>query len=76
MPGPLDVLPIADGVGLPWDVAVEDAVGAIADARASHGDSFVVCSGGTNYLFTFSPSVSSRSTPCRRTWPARESRTT
>lgn len=55
MPGPLDVLPIAEGVGLPWDVAVEDAVGAIADARASHGDSFVVCSGGTNHLFTFSP---------------------
>ncbi len=55
MPGPLDVLPLADGVGLPWDVPVDDAVGAIAAARASCGDSFVVRSGGSDYLFTFSP---------------------
>lgn len=47
--------PIADGVGLPWDVPVDDAVAAIAAARARHGDTFVVESGGEHYLFTFSP---------------------
>ena len=47
--------PVATGVGLPWDVAVEDAVGAIAAARAAHGDTFVVESGRDRYLFTFSP---------------------
>ncbi|MBB3604581.1 cytochrome P450 [Mycolicibacterium sp. BK556] len=55
MPNPLDVLPVADGVGLPWDVAVDDAVGAIAAARERCGDTFVVESGGDRYLFTFSP---------------------
>jgi cytochrome P450 len=54
VPAPLDVLPLADGVGLPWDVAVDDAVAAVAAARASCGDSFVVRSGGSDYLFTFS----------------------
>ncbi|BBZ28302.1 hypothetical protein MMAD_25970 [Mycolicibacterium madagascariense] len=54
MPGPLDVLPVADGIGLPWDVPVDDAVGAIAAARATHGDAFVVRSAGDDYLFTFS----------------------
>jgi cytochrome P450 len=53
---PLDTLPTADGVGLPWDVPVEDGVAAIAAARARHGDTFVVDSGGNRYLFTFSPS--------------------
>ena len=48
-------LPVADGVGLPWDVAVSDAVAAIADARGAHGDDFVVISGGDRYVFTFSP---------------------
>jgi cytochrome P450 len=52
---PEDVLPVADGVGLPWDVAVGDAVAAIADARGTHGDDFVVISGGDRYVFTFSP---------------------
>jgi len=52
---PLDVLPTADGVGLPWDVPVDDAVAAVATARAACGDSFVLRSGGTHYLFTFSP---------------------
>lgn len=47
--------PLAEGVGLPWDVAVEDAVEAIAGARATHGDTFVVDSGRDRYLFTFSP---------------------
>ena len=55
MPGPLEVLPVADGVGLPWDVPVVDAVAAVAEARSTYGDSFVVRSGGHDHLFTFSP---------------------
>ncbi|MCU1695712.1 MAG: cytochrome [Mycobacterium sp.] len=55
MRSPLDVLPTADGVGLPWDVPVDDAVAAVATARAACGDSFVLRSGSTHYLFTFSP---------------------
>ncbi len=47
--------PVATGVGLPWDVAVDDAVGVLADARAAHGDTFLVESGRDRYLFTFSP---------------------
>ena len=47
--------PVADGVGLPWDVAVEDPVAALAAARRDHGDTFVVDSGPDRYLFTFSP---------------------
>ena len=48
-------LPVADGVGLPWDVEADDAVAAIAQARARHGDTFVLESGATSWLFTFSP---------------------
>jgi cytochrome P450 len=51
---PADSLPVADGVGLPWDVVAEDAVAAIAAARAKCGDTFVIESGSTRYLFTFS----------------------
>jgi cytochrome P450 len=51
---PADAAPLAVGTGLPWDVAVGDAVAAIADARARHGDTFVVSSGADHYLFTFS----------------------
>jgi cytochrome P450 len=47
--------PVADGTGLPWDVAVDDAVAVIAEARARHGDTFAVQSGTDRYLFTFSP---------------------
>ncbi|MCU1351807.1 MAG: cytochrome [Acidimicrobiales bacterium] len=47
--------PVAAGVGLPWDVVVEDPVLALAGARASCGDTFVVDSGADRYLFTFSP---------------------
>lgn len=47
--------PLAEGVGLPWDVPVEDAVAEIARARAAHGDTFRVESGRDRYLFTFSP---------------------
>jgi cytochrome P450 len=52
---PVPEPPIADGVGLPWDISVDDAVAAIAEARARHGDTFAVRSGNDNYLFTFSP---------------------
>lgn len=56
MPVAAASLPVATGVGLPWDVAAaDDAVAAIAAARARHGDTFVVESGETRYLFTFSP---------------------
>ena len=47
--------PVAEGIGLPWDVAVDDAVAAIAGAQDRHGDTFVVNSGDDHYLFTFSP---------------------
>lgn len=46
--------PHADGVGLPWDVPVGDAVGVLAAARQALGDTFTVTSGGETYLFTFS----------------------
>jgi len=36
-------------------VTVGDAVAAIAEARARHGETFVVESGSDHYLFTFSP---------------------
>lgn len=52
---PVPTPPYADGIGLPWDVTVDDAVAAIAEARARHGDTFVVQSGADHYLFTFSP---------------------
>jgi cytochrome P450 len=52
---PVPAPPHADGTGLPWDVAVGDAVAAIAAARERHGDTFVVQSGADHYLFTFSP---------------------
>jgi cytochrome P450 len=47
--------PVAEGVGLPWDVPVDDAVAVLARARAAYGDTFVVESGRDRYLFTFSP---------------------
>ena len=52
---PTPAPPVAEGTGLPWDVPVDDAVGAIASARARHGDTFIVESGDDHYLFTFSP---------------------
>jgi cytochrome P450 len=52
---PIPAPPYAEGTGLPWDVTVGDAVAAIADARARHGDTFAVESGRDHYLFTFSP---------------------
>lgn len=47
--------PLAEGVGLPWDVPVTDAVAVLESARASTGETFVVESGRDRYLFTFSP---------------------
>jgi cytochrome P450 len=47
--------PHAAGVGLPWDVAVDDAVAVVAAARREHGDTFTVASGDDTYLFVFSP---------------------
>jgi cytochrome P450 len=55
VPRPVPDPPYAEGTGLPWDVSVNDAVAAIAAARAEHGDTFAVRSGDDNYLFTFSP---------------------
>ena len=52
---PVPEPPVAEGVGLPWDVSVDDAVAEIGDARARYGDTFTVRSGDDNYLFTFSP---------------------
>lgn len=46
--------PVAD-LALPWDAPVEDAVAAVAAARAEHGDTFAAVSDGDTYLFTFSP---------------------
>lgn len=40
---------------LPWDTRVADPVAALAAARARHGDTFMVDSGGDRYLFLFSP---------------------
>jgi cytochrome P450 len=47
--------PLAEGVGLPWDIPVDDAVAVLARARATYGDTFAVESGRDRYLFTFSP---------------------
>jgi cytochrome P450 len=47
--------PLATGLGLPWDVPVEDPVVALREARWARGDTFVVDSGEDRYLFTFSP---------------------
>jgi cytochrome P450 len=54
-PRPVPDPPYAEGAGLPWDVSVTDAVGAIAEARTQHGDTFALRSGDDHYLFTFSP---------------------
>ncbi len=47
--------PVATGAGLPWDEHLEDPVDALAEARRSLGDTFVVDSGDDRYLFTFAP---------------------
>ncbi len=45
----------AIGVALPWDAEIEDPVAALALARETYGDTFLVDSGPDRYLFTFSP---------------------
>jgi len=47
--------PVAEGVGLPWDVDIADPVAALAAARERCGDTFVVDSGDDRYLFTVDP---------------------
>ncbi len=47
--------PLASSVRLPWDAPVDDPVAALAEARASLGDTMVVDSGEDRYLFLFSP---------------------
>jgi cytochrome P450 len=55
MPPVSPMPPIATDSGLPWDVPVQDPIAALAKARGSLGDTFVVASGDDDYLFTFSP---------------------
>jgi cytochrome P450 len=47
--------PVAESVDMPWDVPIDDPVGALAEARRSLGDTFVVDSGEDRFMFTFSP---------------------
>jgi cytochrome P450 len=47
--------PTATGLGLPWDVPVDDPISALSEARRTLGDTFMVASGEDRYLFTFSP---------------------
>ena len=47
-------IPNAD-LALPWDEPVDDPVGALAEARAQLGDTFVVESGGQRWWFVFGP---------------------
>lgn len=54
-PSPIVPAPPAASQRLPWHAAVDDAVGAIAEARREHGDTFTVEHGRDRYLFTFSP---------------------
>jgi cytochrome P450 len=46
--------PTATAVAMPWDLALDDPVAALAGARRALGDTFVVDSGEDRYLFTFS----------------------
>ncbi len=55
LPAIVPMPPLAEDVGLPWDVVVADPIAALAGARARLGDTFAVDSGGDRYLFTFSP---------------------
>jgi cytochrome P450 len=46
--------PVAIDAGMPWDTPAPDPVAALAEARRSLGDTFVVESGDDCYVFTFS----------------------
>jgi len=51
----IDPMPPVAGVTLPWDAdRAGDVVATLAAPRARHGDTFVVDSGATRYLFLFS----------------------
>jgi cytochrome P450 len=50
----VEPVPEVAATALPWDADVPDPVAALAAARAEHGDTFAVRSGGTTYLFLFS----------------------
>jgi cytochrome P450 len=51
----VDPMPVVSPIALPWDAEVPDPVAAIAGARASCGDTFVVDSPDGPFLFLFSP---------------------
>ena len=51
----IDPLPPIADVALPWDEPSLDPVADLAEARATYGDTFVVDSGGSRFLFLFSP---------------------
>lgn len=53
-PAVVPMPPLADGVHLPWDAEIDDAVAVLAAARERHGDTFVVDSGRDRWVFTFS----------------------
>jgi len=54
LPAIVPMPPLASGIGLPWDVAVDDPIAVLAAARAELGDTFVVDSGEDRYLFACS----------------------
>jgi cytochrome P450 len=51
----IDPMPEVAPIALPWDAEVADPIAAIAGARASCGDTFVVDSPDGPFLFLFSP---------------------
>ncbi len=50
----IDPMPPVAGTALPWDEELEDPVGTLAAARATHGDTFVVEGPTQRTLFLFS----------------------
>lgn len=51
----IEPMPAVADLSLPWDEPSLDPVADLALARETHGDTFVVDSGGSRYLFVFSP---------------------
>ena len=54
-PPEITPLPPVAGVALPWDEVVPDPIAALGEARAAHGDTFVVDGAHDRILFLFSP---------------------
>lgn len=52
---PIEPMPPVSDTALPWDEELDDPVQALANARAAHGDTFVVVGPTTQTLFVFSP---------------------